>query len=304
MKKIFTDKNFKILIESGLSVLNQKEDTMEELDISELSQTDDIPFNYELIGDLIYLNRYTGSSDHVVVYPRYTVDGKRYGTRIGNSSFYVGGGCWLSCSPLVFDGADEGFTSIEFMDGVCINGAGYDTGGLFGSEYGTYQLTSITFGLVDTNELSSMSNMFVNTGIASIDLSNFNTGNVVSMKEMFSGCHYLTDIEFGDNFDTSNTDNMCRMFNCCISMPSLDVAMFDTSKVTSMLQMFDSCKSLTTLDLTSFDTHNVTSMRSMFADCPNLTEILVSRDKWVISDDCDTDGMFENCGVDHVTYVD
>lgn len=79
---------------------------------------------------------------------------------------------------------------------------------------------------------------------------------------------------------------------------------FDMKSIDDMTEMFSGCSGLTTLDLTMFDTHNVKKTIRMFYGCTNLTEILVSRDKWVISDDCDTFHMFDGCGTDHVTYVD
>ena len=73
------------------------------------------------------------------------------------------------------------------------------------------------------------------------------------------------EIDFNNNYDTSNVTNMAGMFYSCISLTSLDVTNFNTSNVTTMSSMFTNCRGLTSLDLSSFNTSNVTNMDKMFA---------------------------------------
>ena len=86
----------------------------------------------------------------------------------------------------------------------------------------------------------------------------------------------LTDIEFGNKFNTSNVTNMGGMFAYCLDLSSLNVSSFDTSSVINMIGMFDGCTSLTSLDLSSFNTSNVTNMSYMFSECRSLTSLDVS----------------------------
>ena len=86
----------------------------------------------------------------------------------------------------------------------------------------------------------------------------------------------LTDIEFGNKFNTSNVKNMGGMFAYCLDLSSLDVSLFDTSSVQNMTGMFVGCRSLTSLDLSSFNTTNVIGMEYMFAACINLVYLDVS----------------------------
>ena len=81
----------------------------------------------------------------------------------------------------------------------------------------------------------------------------------------------LTQINFNNNFNTSNVTNMSEMFKDCRSLTSLDLSSFNTSNVTTMSGMFVLCSSLTSLDLSCFNTANVTDMRSMFLNCSKLT---------------------------------
>ena len=153
----------------------------------------------------------------------------------------------------------------------------------------------------DTSHITDMNNMFYSSKMTKFNF-NFDTSNVTDMREMFYDAHFNSyDLS---NFDTSNVQFMGNMFHGNNNITTLDLSSFDTSKVTNMANMFSQCRNLTSLDLTSWDTHNVTSMVSMFNGCTNLTEILVSRDKWVIPEGCNTTNMFTNCGVDHVTYAD
>lgn len=110
------------------------------------------------------------------------------------------------------------------------------------------------------------------TNLESIELSDFDTSNVVSMGNMFNGCSALTSLDLS-KFDTSSVTNMEHMFNNCSSLTSLDLGGFDTSSVTKMNNMFVGCSTLTSLDVSSFDTSSVTDMSQMFYKCFALTSL-------------------------------
>ena len=102
---------------------------------------------------------------------------------------------------------------------------------------------------------------------------NFNTSNVTNMSSMFYGCSSLTSLDLS-NFNTSSVMNMSSMFFMCSYLTSLDLSSFNTSKVTSMERMFLQCSLfLTSIDLSSFDTSSVTTMHGMFSGCSSLTSL-------------------------------
>ena len=106
-----------------------------------------------------------------------------------------------------------------------------------------------------------------------IDFNNcFNTEIVEDMREMFSNCVDLQEMDLS-NFDTKNVIDMSYMFDYCTSMEKINVSGFDTSKVENMSGMFNQCLFLTNLDLENFDTKNVKNMSSMFRNCNNLTDL-------------------------------
>ena len=136
--------------------------------------------------------------------------------------------------------------------------------------------TSIDLSSFDTSNVVDMSGMFSYTsGVNSLDLSGFDTSNVTVMRSMFNTC-YAKTIIFGDNFDTSNVTDMSSMFDGSTITP-LDVSNFDTSKVTDMYRMFAYTRG-DSLDLTNFDTSNVTRMSDMFYSSEVTTVYLKSQE--------------------------
>lgn len=129
--------------------------------------------------------------------------------------------------------------------------------------------------------------------LTQLNLSNFDTSQVINMSGIFSACTALTQLNLS-NFNTNNVSAMSGIFNCCYKLTQLDLSSFDTSKVVYMDNMFSHCKSLTQLDLSNFDTSEVYRMDDMFYDCPKLNIIYISV-KWNINSVENSDDMFEDC---------
>ena len=128
-------------------------------------------------------------------------------------------------------------------------------------------LTNITgWQNFNTGSVQVMGNMFENCGISSLDLSTFNTKNVVNMIGMFMGCQNLTNLNLS-SFNTSNVLSTSAMFYDCRSLTTLDLSHFNTSNVTDMTYMFGYCINLEDLNVSNFNTDKVTDMSSMFAGC-------------------------------------
>ncbi len=131
---------------------------------------------------------------------------------------------------------------------------------------------------LDTSLVTNMSEMFVDAGNVSLDVSHFDTSKVTDMNHMFSGMSNLTSLDLS-SFDTRNVTNMGNMFRDTKSMTNLDLSTFDTSKVTDMGYMFYHMNNLTNLDLSSFDTSLVTDMSSMFYEDSKVVTTLTIRNK-------------------------
>lgn len=110
---------------------------------------------------------------------------------------------------------------------------------------------------------------------------------------MFQGCSALTSVDLS-KFNTANVIDMQYMFDGCKSLASLDVSMFDTGNVLNMCNMFSGCSSLTELDLMNFSTSNVQTMDNMFAGNSSLVWIFADS-KFSTASCTRGNGMFNGC---------
>ena len=129
---------------------------------------------------------------------------------------------------------------------------------------------------------------------------NFDTSNVTNMQWMFAGSNSLTSLNLS-NFDTTNVQSMSGMFSTWdpiankFGTSSLQNIIFGenfkTNNVTNMGDMFSGFQG-TNLDLSSFDTFNVINMYHMFNGCGNLKELNLC--SFSTSKVTDMGGMFMN----------
>ena len=160
--------------------------------------------------------------------------------------------------------------------------------------FSRYRGTHLDLSSFDTSNVIDMCEMFRNcNSLKSLDLSSFDTSNVTDMNGMFYDCYSLQSLDLS-NFDTSNVTDMGSMFSSCRSLQSLDLSSFNTSNVEAMDYMFSRCESLQSLDLSSsFDTSNVTNMHGMFSRCESLQSLDLS--SFDTSNVTDMEGMFCEC---------
>lgn len=135
----------------------------------------------------------------------------------------------------------------------------------------------------NTSFVTSMRNLFAGCSNL-VQVSWFDTANVVNMYALFSGCMNLSGTI--PLYDTRNVTDMGSMFSECFHIT--EVPKYNTKKVTNMGYMFYSCDSITTVPL--FDTSSVTSMQGMFHDCGSLISVPLFDTHNVVS----ISAMFEN----------
>ena len=163
-----------------------------------------------------------------------------------------------------------------------------------------------------------MSSMFAyDRSLTELDLSNFDTSNVTTFKEMFDSCDKLNSITGLSQWNTEDATDMSSMFAYDFSLKELDFSSsnqklkpsrfnISPSKVTNFSSMFAGCKvlksitglnnwdtasaqymssmfayddNLNTLDLSNFDTSNVTTFKEMFTSDIGLKSLNVSNFK-------------------------
>ena len=84
---------------------------------------------------------------------------------------------------------------------------------------------------------------------------------------MFSKCYNIIDINLS-NFDTSQVVAMDYMFYYCSSLTSLDLSNLTTSLLTSVENIFDGCKNLEFVNLSNFGEGEIGLYQGMFNDVP------------------------------------
>ena len=158
---------------------------------------------------------------------------------------------------------------------------------------GYSSLKTIDLSSFNTSNVINMSHMFCGCGnLESIDLSSFNTKNVINMNSMFYKCESLTSLNLS-SFNTVKVTDMSNMFSfSCRYLDSLNLSSFNTSNVTNMSRMFKYC-SLKSLNLSSFNTVKVTDMSEMFSSCEYLKSIDLS--SFNTSNVTDMSHMFRRC---------
>ena len=127
----------------------------------------------------------------------------------------------------------------------------------------TDSVTSKVCTYINNKPVVSMSYMFSDSKVTTLDVSNFNTSKVTNMGGMFYNSK-ATTIKGLSNFDTSNVTSMNGMFYWT-QVTTLDLSSFDTSNVTGMNGMFYFSTKLTTIYVSNkFNTDNVTDSSNMF----------------------------------------
>lgn len=127
---------------------------------------------------------------------------------------------------------------------------------------------------------STCSFMFVDSNVHEIDLTEFDTTNIVNMDYMF------LKADLGDRLSLGSTTTTQ------INDADRNILTFNTEGVTSMSGMFKDCK-VKHLDLSNLRTHNVTDFSDMFYNCDSLIDLNV--DGFDTSNAEDFNGMFHGC---------
>jgi len=131
---------------------------------------------------------------------------------------------------------------------------------------------------IDTSKITDMSKLFTgdeklrhikhvgSDNIKNIDISQWNTGNVTDMSEMFSNCYYFNSNI--SNWDVSQVVNMSSMFNNCICFNS-DISNWDIHNVESITFMFNNCEKFSQ-DISCWDMKKIKDIGLMFNGCYKL----------------------------------
>lgn len=140
--------------------------------------------------------------------------------------------------------------------------------------------------------ISSFDNLFLNNLASSLDLTEWDTSNVVTMHKTFYDCTHLTTLDVS-SWDTSNVTDMSMMFTECRLLTSIDLKNWDVSNVKDMSAMFANALSLSSLDLSEWNVSSVTDVDNMFSSCERLSGINLAN--WDIRNLKGISAMFSSC---------
>ncbi len=168
------------------------------------------------------------------------------------------------------------------VDGGVI--ANEDSGWLF---FAFLNLANIEFNNnFDTSNATTMVYMFDHcVSLTTLDISSFDTRNVTNMAYMFNmfdnstqtvTSNRLSNIIFGNNWDTKNVSSMAQLFAGCNNLEFIDVSNWNTLNVVDMSSIFAYCQNLIELDLSKWNTSSATNMAWMFMRCDSLQNLNIS----------------------------
>lgn len=188
---------------------------------------------------------------------------------------------WWSDADTVYANEDSSSMFFSLGDVERIDIAGINTSHVKNMSYmfnsGKNLYKHIELSNFDTSNVEDMSYMFATSGMKTmenvdpIDFSRFNTSKVKSMEGMFF-YSFLPSLNIR-NFDTSNVENMARMFVNIEDIRDLDLSGWNVKKVNNVQGIFTRLKKLQSLNLSGWQMDSVTNMSYMLAGFTNLTSL-------------------------------
>lgn len=159
--------------------------------------------------------------------------------------------------------------------------------------YQTYKLDQLDLSSWNTSNVVTMRGMFEETNASNIQLENWDVSNVADMSYMFYSASNLETLNL-EQWDVSSVKYMTNMFSTIFTSKSkltkLEVSTWDVSNVIQMNNMFNHAKSLKSLNISSWNVSNVKTMQNMFADALSLENLDLSN--WDVSNVEDMSYMF------------
>jgi len=130
-----------------------------------------------------------------------------------------------------------------------------------------------------SSKLTNLDSTFVSCYmIEEVNITDFDTTNVATFNNMFSGCTRLKKLTIPKNFIQSKATTMASMFNNISFLDSIDLSLSNPEKMANFSSAFAGMKELKTLILPSnFVQSSATNLSNMFNECRDLQSLDVSR---------------------------
>lgn len=194
----------------------------------------------------------------------------------------------------MFDGSNVGELDLQYFDNSNVET-------IYGIFQNTTNLTNLVLGSnFVTDKVTNLSDIFNDSGVSTLDLSDWDTSNVTNMESAFKDTDSLTSLTLGGSFDSASVGDFSNFLNGS-GVSGLDFADLNTSSATDMSNMLSNMANQEAFDLSSFDTSNVTSMESMLENLGGVTSIDISG--WDISSVSNFTNILGTTTLDRATSI-
>lgn len=146
---------------------------------------------------------------------------------------------------------------------------------------------------VRTLNSTDYSYLFYNYKSFELDLSPWDTSNVINMEHMFDACVNLTNLDSIYYWNVSKVEKLVNTFYNCQKITELDLSRWNTTSLKEISGMFSSCSSLTSLNLSGWNVSGCKYMSSTFYYCSRLITLNLSG--WDTSIVTSFDSAFNGC---------
>ena len=152
---------------------------------------------------------------------------------------------------------------------------------------------------IDVSELDDLSDIFgVLDKVKVIDISGWDTSNVINMSYMFNRCTKLKKIVGIENLDVSKLKTTKIMFYGCKNLVELDLTNWNTISLENMSYMFYNCSNLKIIkNIENWQLPNIKKVKRMFSKCTKLDVDLSNWNLTNIKDDFLKAGIVNGSGI-------
>lgn len=189
-------------------------------DAASVTPIDDFEYTRKNSGAVL-LTKYTGDDRSVTVPSSYFLDGISYPVVLASQTVFAGNANLTSvtvCSGVIFDN-----DSMAKLFAKC-------------TALRTLKMQA------DTANVTDMSYLFYGCeGLETLDLSTWNTGNVTTMKAMFSNCTKLKKLTGYENWDTGSLRSIAYMFNTTEQLKEVDLSRWTLAQLENSGWCFQKC---------------------------------------------------------------
>ena len=156
---------------------------------------------------------------------------------------------------------------------------------------------------IDISELKNLSRIFKRlNNLEVVDISSWNTSNVIYMNDMFLECENIKKIIGIENLDVSKLENADSMFSYCENLVELDLTNWNPILLKTAWNMFSYCSNLKIIkNVENWQLPNIQDAAYMFYKCTKLDVDLSNWDLTKIKNSLKA-GIIADSGITETHY--